>query len=546
MTISGWFLMGDDHEKLEVALDAIVDELRASGLTSRGQLSKIKINYAKRFGLKEIPTNAAILARIPEKDRGSFLPVLKRRSKRTMSGVSIIAAMTKPMPCPGKCLYCPGLGSQPDKPVAQSYTGREPAALRSLMYGYDPFKQVSSRVSDLESIGHTCDKIELIVMGGTFLSTPKEYQEYFVKGCMDGVLGKETTSMSEAKRLAETSDRRIIGITFETRPDFCMAQHVNAMLDYGGTRVEIGVQTTHDDVYALVERGHDAATTKKATQVAKDAGLKVCFHMMPNMPGSDLKRDAAMFDEIFSSEAYRPDYLKIYPCLVVKGTRLEQWWHDGKYKPYPTAELIELLAGVKSRLPRWTRIQRVQRDIPADLILEGVKNSNLRELVWEAMDKKGLKCNCIRCREYGFSREHKTIASIPDIDDLVIKKEFYQASGGSECFISALHPETDDVFGYVRLRKPSPAAHRPEIQGLPSSIIRELRVVGEVVAVSKEASNLQAQHHGLGKKLVKIAEDVARTGFSSGKMLVIAGIGVRAYFVGLGFEPDGPYVSKRL
>ncbi|MBN2150726.1 MAG: tRNA uridine(34) 5-carboxymethylaminomethyl modification radical SAM/GNAT enzyme Elp3 [Candidatus Lokiarchaeota archaeon] len=538
--------MGDDREKLAVALDAIVDEMLASGVVSRGMLSKIKIKHAKQFGLKEIPTNAAILARMPEERRDTFLPVLKRRSKRTMSGVSVIAAMTKPMPCPGKCVYCPGPESQPDEPVAQSYTGREPAALRSLMYGYDPFKQVSSRVNDLESIGHTCDKIELIIMGGTFLSTPKEYQESFVKGCIDGVLGRETANLGEAKRLAETNERRIIGITFETRPDFCMAQHVDAMLDYGGTRVEIGVQTTRDDVYTIVDRGHDTAVTKLANQMARDAGLKVCFHMMPNMPGSDPERDAAMFDEIFSSEAYRPDYLKIYPCLVVKGAALERWWREGRYKPYSTAELIELLAGVKPRLPRWTRIQRVQRDIPADLIVEGVKNSNLRELVWEAMDKKGLRCNCIRCREYGFSRERGALTRIPDVDDLVLKKEFYAASGGSECFISALHPETEDVFGYVRLRKPSPFAHRQEMQGVPSSIIRELRVVGEVVAVNKAPNELQAQHHGLGKKLVCIAEDVARTDFSSGKLLVIAGIGARPYFYALGFDPDGPYVSKRL
>nr|MDO8086783.1 tRNA uridine(34) 5-carboxymethylaminomethyl modification radical SAM/GNAT enzyme Elp3 [Candidatus Sigynarchaeum springense] len=538
--------MGDNGERLKAALGAIVDELRASGSVSRNQLNKIKVKHAKQFGLNQIPTNAAILAMMPEENRDTFLPVLKRRSKRTMSGVSIIAAMTKPLPCPGRCLYCPGRESQPDEPVAQSYTGREPAALRSLMYGYDPFKQVSARINDLESIGHVCDKIELIIMGGTFLSTSKEYQEYFVKGCIDGVLENESARLSEAKKLAETSHRRIIGITFETRPDFCMAPHVDAMLDYGGTRVEIGVQTTYDDVYNLVGRGHDAATTKKAIQVARDAGFKVCFHMMPNMPGSSVNRDKAMFEELFSNDAYRPDYLKIYPCLVVNGTTLEKWWREGRYEPYSIDELIDLLAHMKSRLPSWTRIQRVQRDIPADLILEGIKNSNLRELIWEAMDKKGLRCNCIRCKEYGFSRQHQVDESIPDIDELLIKKEKYAASGGSECFISALHPETENIFGYVRLRKPSSSYHRPEMQGVPSSIIRELRVVGEVVPVDKVAKKLQAQHRGLGKHLLHLAEEVARSDFSSEKLLVISGIGVRQYFYNLGFAPDGPYVSKRI
>ncbi|MEX2682627.1 MAG: tRNA uridine(34) 5-carboxymethylaminomethyl modification radical SAM/GNAT enzyme Elp3 [Candidatus Sigynarchaeota archaeon] len=538
--------MGDNSERLKAALQAIVDELLAASPVSRNQLNKIKVKHAKQFRLNHIPTNAAILAVMPEECREPFLPVLKRRSKRTMSGVSIIAAMTKPLPCPGKCLYCPGRESQPDNPVAQSYTGREPAALRSLMYGYDPFKQVAARVNDLESIGHVCDKIELIIMGGTFLSTPKDYQVYFLKGCIDGVLGTETASLEEAKKLAETSHRRIIGITFETRPDFCMEKHVDAMLDYGGTRVEIGVQTTYDDVYNLVGRGHDVTTTKKAIQVAKDAGFKVCFHVMPNMPGSSIDRDKAMFDEIFSSDGYRPDYLKIYPCLVVNGTTLETWWREGKYTPYSTDDLIELLAGVKARLPSWTRIQRVQRDIPADLILEGVKNSNLRELIWEKMDKKGLKCNCIRCNEYGFSRDHLMDESIPDIDELIIKKEFYAASGGSECFISARHPETANIFGYVRLRKPSHSCHRPEMQGMPSSIIRELRVVGEVVPVDKVAKKMQAQHRGLGKKLLQVAEEVARSDFSSEKLLVISGIGVRQYFYNLGFAPDGPYVSMHI
>nr|MDO8114274.1 tRNA uridine(34) 5-carboxymethylaminomethyl modification radical SAM/GNAT enzyme Elp3 [Candidatus Sigynarchaeota archaeon] len=538
--------MEEDDPDFDAACRAIVEELLASPIKTRKQLNSLKTRYCKKFALKIMPTNAAILERVPPGSRDALRPILKRRAPRTLAGVSIIATMTKPLPCPGRCLYCPGRDAQPDRPVAQSYTGREPAALRSLMYDYDPYEQVASRVNDLESIGHSCDKIELIIMGGTFLSTEKEYQEFFVKGCIDGVLGKHTADLAEAKRLAESSERRIIGITFETRPDYCTAREIDAMLDFGGTRVEIGVQTTYDDIYKLVQRGHDTGATKHAIQVAKDAGFKVCFHMMPNMPGSDVKRDEAMFDEIFTDEAYRPDYLKIYPCLVVKGTTLEKWWNEGKYKPYPTEALIEMLARVKSRLPEWTRIQRVQRDIPADLILDGVRSGNLRELVWECMDKKGLKCNCIRCREYGLSRAKHPDATIPDIKDLVIKKEFYAASGGMECFISALHPTTSEIFGYVRLRKPSPLLHRPELKTVPASIIRELRVVGEVVPVNKIAKQLQAQHRGLGKKLVQLAEDVTRVDFNSAKLLVIAGLGVRPYFYSLGFKPDGPYVSKIL
>jgi elongator complex protein 3 len=536
----------DEDLEFQAACREIIDELLASKLKSKDQLNAIKIRHCKAHGLPSLPKDAQVLHHATAEERELLAPVLRLRRNRTISGISVVAVMTKPVPCPGSCVYCPGEKSQPDRPVAKSYTGREPAALRSLMYDYDPYDQVASRIDDLEAIGHSCDKIELIVMGGTFLSAPKDYQDCFVQGCIDGVLGKRTSSLDEAKSLAETSARRITAITFETRPDYCDAPHVDAMLDYGGTRVEIGVQTTFDDIYTLVNRGHDTAASKHAIQVAKDAGFKVCVHVMPNLPGSSVDRDREMFATLFDDEGYRPDYLKIYPCLVVDGTVLKDWWDAGTYKPYPTEDLIDMLADVKARLPSYTRIQRVQRDIPANLILDGVRNGNLREMVWAKMQEKGLHCNCIRCREYGFSQDRFEEAPIPSIEDLVIQTDFYPASGGMEAFISALHPDTGQIFGYVRARRPSDLAHRSEVMASNSAVIRELRVVGEVVPINKIAKKLQAQHRGLGKKLMNVAEELAVHEFGAEKMLVIAGLGVRPYFYGLGYEPDGPYVSKLL
>ncbi|MHA2000185.1 MAG: tRNA uridine(34) 5-carboxymethylaminomethyl modification radical SAM/GNAT enzyme Elp3 [Promethearchaeota archaeon] len=531
----------------ELACRAIIEDLLSRKKTTKDNLVNIKAKYCRKFKLDTMPKNSQVLELTKPVERDILLPILKRRKTRTLSGVSVIAVMTKPLPCPGECIYCPGVHSQPGEPVAQSYTGKEPAALRSLMYNYDPVRQVSSRIRDIEAIGHSADKIELIIMGGTFLAATKEYQEYFVKGCFDGVIGRTTSNLDEAKRLAETSARRLIGVTFETRPDFCMETHIDAMLDYGGTRVEIGIQNIYDDIYRKIKRGHSTQESTNAIRIAKDAGLKTCLHLMPNLPGSTLDLDRKMFSTVFSDENYKPDYLKIYPCLVIGGTELESEWKAGKYKTYELNDLIDLLSDVKAEIPEWIRIQRIQRDIPAYLILDGVKKGNLRELVWKRLDETHRSCNCIRCREYGFSRmKRKKSNEFPAIGDLEIKENKYLASGGIEYFISAINKDTNEIFGYIRLRKPSKYAHRIEISSVPSSIIREIRVVGEIVPVSEGAGVNQAQHRGLGKILMERAENIAISELTSEKLLVIAGIGARPYFYKLGFSPDGPYVSKIL
>lgn len=532
---------------MDAAIKDIIALIMESRPRTKDQLNAAKITMCKKHALARVPTNAEILARAPEAIQAILRPLLQRRKTRTLSGVSVIAVMTKPMDCPGACLYCPGKASQPGDPVAQSYTGKEPAALRSLMHGYDPYMQVSSRIDDLEAIGHRCDKIELIVMGGTFLAAPVDYQESFIQGCLEGITGARHSSLKIAKHAAESSARRLVGVTFETRPDYCTPAHVDAMLHYGGTRVEIGVQTVYNDVLELVHRGHDARATASAIQVAKDAGFKVCAHVMPNLPGSSVDRDQTAFEILFKDDTFKPDYLKIYPCLVIGGTGLESWWRDGRYKPYPDRELVTMLARVKSQiLPPWVRVQRVQRDIPAYLILDGVRNSNFREIIWEYMQEHGLRCKCIRCNEYGFAKGKFMKDVVPAIESLDFQSEFYTASGGRECFIKAMHLDSDTIVGYVRLRKPSSLAHRPEFLEQPTSIIRELRVVGEVVPVRETASQNQAQHRGLGRRLVHLAETVAAREFQSEKLLVIAGLGVRSYFRLLGYQPDGPYMAKKV
>jgi elongator complex protein 3 len=312
--------------------------------------------------------------------------------------------MTEPLPCPGTCIYCPGEDSQPGVKVAQSYTGREPSSMRSINCNYDPYEQVQSRIKDLEAIGHTVDKISLIIQGGTFLSTELDYQNNFVKGALEGIVGKRCNTLKEVKQLAEKSKRRVIGITIETRPDYCKELHVDRMLSYGTTRVEIGIQTIYDDIYKLIKRGHSTDDSIDAIRIAKDAGLKVNAHIMPNLPGSTLSKDQELFKSLFSNPDYRPDMLKLYPCLVIKGTELYNWWKERRYTPYADDDLIGLLAHAKSNIPPYVRIQRIMRDIPATLIEAGCKNSNLRQLIQERLKKSNKNCKCIRCREYGIGK----------------------------------------------------------------------------------------------------------------------------------------------
>ena len=523
----------------------IIDYLLKNPDTPRNKITNIKGKFGKKYKYPRVIKNAQILSSASKEELTIITRILKRRTIRTISGVSVIAIMTKPLSCPGNCVYCPGEGSQPNEKVAQSYTGHEPAAMRSINNNYDAFKQVQSRIRDLEAIGHIVDKIEIVCMGGTFLSSHLDYQEEFIKGAYEGVIGTRVGSLEAAKNLAEKSKRRLIGLTIETRPDYCSEPYVDTILNYGTTRVEIGIQTVFDDVYKKVNRGHSTQDSINAIRIARDAGLKINAHIMPNLPGSDYSKDLKMFDYLFSSPDYRPDMLKIYPCVVIKGTKLYEWWKNGDYKPYSLSELIDLISNVKQSIPSYVRIQRIMRDIPAFLIEAGCKKSNLRQLVHKRLEELNYKCNCIRCREYGITKKSEIIdKSI--FEDIKLYRYDYEASNGQEIFLSYENKKEEYLVAYLRLRKPSEYAHRLELNDGKTMIIREVKVVGELVPKDKKPRNTQFQHRGLGKLLVENAEKIAFEDFDSKKLAVISGIGVRDWFYKMGYTLDGFYVSKPL
>ena len=535
-----------NREKINKISREIVEYLIRNPRTPPEKITNIKARIGKKYKYHKVIKNATVLDYATSEEKEIITQILKRRKIRTLSGVSVIAIMTKPLPCPGTCIYCPGQDSQPGEKVAQSYTGREPAAMRSIHNNYDPYLQVQSRIKDLEAIGHIVDKIELIIMGGTFLSTDPEYQTEFVKGALEGIIEQEVDSLDEAKTLAEKSKRRVIGITIETRPDYCKEKDIDKMLNYGTTRVELGVQTIYDDVYKLVKRAHTTKDSIEAIRIAKDAGLKINAHIMPNLPGSNYSQDIELFDELFSNSNYRPDMLKIYPTLVINGTELYNWWKEGKYSPYSDSELIDLIAKVKTNLPPYVRIQRIMRDIPATLIEAGCKNSNLRQLVQERLREIDETCKCIRCREYGINKR-KEIIKEKSFDEIKLYRLDYDASQGNEIFLSYENKKEDYLIGYLRLRKPSEFAHRHELNDGKTMIVREIKIVGELVPIDTKPNRYsQIQHRGYGKSLMENAEKISLEEFDAKKLAVISGLGAKNWFYEMGYKPDGVYVSKIL
>ncbi len=453
-----------------------------------------------------------------------------------------MAVMTKPYPCPQPepCAYCPG---GPEKGVPQSYTGFEPASMRGLQNEFDPYLQVKTRIDQLESIGHKVDKIELIVMGGTFPATPIDYQKWFVQRCLDAVSQKQSLTLDEAKKNAEVSKIRNAGITVETRPDWAKEKHVDQMLNMGVTRVELGVQNPNDRIYGLVGRTHTVRDVVESTCIMKDSGLKIVYHLMPGLPNSNLEKDLQMFKRIFNHPDFKPDMIKIYPCLVLEGTKAYDLYREGAYRPYSNEEAADLISEVKKFVPPWVRIMRVQRDIPAQLIVGGVNRSNLRQIVQEKLLDRGVRCRCIRCREVGH-RFRKDLIK-PDPQKVEIVTTNYKASEGEESFISAEDPENDVLIGYLRLRTPSAKAHREEVTATPCSIVRELHVYGSLVPVGKHLAKAW-QHKGYGSVLLAEAERMTLEDYNLKKILVISALGTKQYYMRFGYKYDGVYMSKVL
>jgi elongator complex protein 3 len=506
--------------------------------TDAAALNRVKLEFCKKHELRGLPRNSDILNVLPDGAKRRLITSLQLKKVRSISGVNVIGVMSSPRGCPhGRCTFCPM-----EKGFPMSYVSGEPAAMRGRQFDYDPHSQISSRLRQLRDIGHQPSKVELVIQGGTFLAAPADYQEYFVKRSLDALNAVSASTLEEAKLLAETANVRNVGLTVETKPDWCKKPHVDELLRFGATRVEIGVQVLDDVVYELTNRGHTLQDVVESFQIARDAGLKIVAHMMPGLPGSSPEKDLESFRMLFGDERFRPDMLKIYPCLVVKNTDLYESWEQGKYEPYDTAQTVELIAKVKSLVPPWIRIMRVQREFPAQGIVAGPKGGNLRELTLKKLRSQGRRCRCIRCREVGHRMLKGEAAHSVDLDQTQLITRSYHASSGQELFISIEEPQTDLLIAYIRLRFPSREAHRAEMKD--SAIVRELHVYGPEVPVGQR-SDTAWQHRGLGRKLVREAEDYARQKGAK-KMIIMSALGTRGYYLRLGYARDGPYMSRRL
>ena len=511
-------------------------------------LSKLKSQAAKKYKIQGIPRLSDILQSIPISHRNQLLPFLKSKPVRTASGVAVVAVMSKPHRCPHinytnghVCVYCPGGPDSDFEYSTQAYTGYEPTSMRAIRARYDPFSQAKGRVAQLRGIGHQVDKVEYIVMGGTFMSLQKSYKDFFIRSLHDALSGHHSHSVEEAIKYSEQSTTKCIGITIETRPDYCLKPHLDEMLLYGCTRIEIGVQSIYESVARETNRGHTVAAVCNSFHLAKDCGFKVVTHMMPDLPNTGLDRDMEGFKEYFENPMFRSDGLKLYPTLVIRGTGLYELWKTGRYRNYTPEQLVELVAAVMAMVPPWTRVYRIQRDIPMPLVSSGVEHGNLRQLALARMKDLDLPCKDIRMREVGMKQIHEQV----NPESVELLRRDYVANGGWETFLSYEDPEKDILIGLLRLRKASDVAFRPEITEVPSSIIRELHVYGSAVAVSAR-DPVKFQHQGFGMLLMEEAERIAREEHGSEKLLVISGVGTRHYYRKMGFELDGPYMSKML
>lgn len=513
----------------------ISQNLLTAPQANRKEVKKEIKKICVKYSLERIPRNYEILSMVHGSDYTKLQKVLIRKPVKTASGVAVIALMPKPYGCPhGRCTYCPG-GVEVNTP--NSYTGHEPSTINAIENQYDAKKQIISKLEKLFAYGHDLSKLELVIVGGTFLFMPKDYQENFIKSCYDALNGFDSPTLKEAKANNEHSGIRNVGFTIETKPDYCKQEHVDLMLHYGITRVEIGVQSLHERVYNIVNRGHSFSDVVESFQIAKDAGYKIVAHMMPGLPTITPDEDIEDFNMLFEDPRFKPDMLKIYPSLVLEGTPLYQDYKDGIYKPYSDQEMIRVLSEIKKNVPPWVRIMRVQREISSSEIVAGPKLGNLRQIVQKNLKEQNLSCRCIRCREAGLTM--KTDIST----QLSLSRENYASSDGNEVFLSYID-SSDAIYGFLRLRHPSKKTHRKEISQ-NTCIVRELHVYGKSLKIGEKSKN-DIQHSGLGKKLMNEAEKISKEDFDSNRLLVLSAVGTREYYQKLGYSLLGPYMAKEL
>jgi elongator complex protein 3 len=559
----------------KIFYEELAKEIEKRKTITKTELEKLKLTLGKKYRIKELPSDPDILAKIKNPSK-KIKKILSIKPLRTLSGVAPIAIMTKPAKCPhGTCIYCPGGIGSYFGDVPQSYTGHEPATMRGINNSYDPYLQTIDRIFQYYATGHNPEKIELIIMGGTFPSMPDDYQEEFVTGAFQAANTfskfffknqklnkkkfleylqleptpkqkkilelKEKTTLEKEHKKNENTKLRIVTMCIETKPDWCKEKHINKMLELGTTRVELGVQTIYDEILKFTNRGHTIKDTKEATQLLKDSALKVTYHIMPGQPLSTKEKDIEMFKQLYENPDFRPDGLKIYPCMVMPGTALMKIHQQGKFKPLNTEEAAEIIAEGKKFIPEYTRIHRVQRDIPTKFSIGGIDKNNLRQIIKKKCIEKGITCKCIRCREAGIN---ESAGIKPEYSNVQLIERKYDASKGKEIFISFEDTSNNIILGFCRLRKPY-KPFRPEFTE-NTACIRELHVFGRALEIGKKNTTGQ-QHKGFGKMLMQRAEEIAKQEFGCDKMLVISGIGAREYYKKkLGYEQEGVYMAKKI
>ena len=538
-------------------------------------IERIKKGISKKYKLTKLPTNIEILEHLKEEEKLKYNKELITKPIRTLSGVAPLAIMTKPLACKhGKCTFCPGGPSSFFGDTPQSYTGNEPSTMRAIRSNYDPYLIVFNRLEQFTLLNQIPEKTEVIIQGGTFCSFPLDYQDEVIKFTLKGmndfsemffdnefnfdkfkeffelpgaIYDKKRTSNIQNKLLKlkgettvekeqlrnETAKIRSTALVIETKPDWCKENEINQILRLGTTRVVLGIQTLKDEVLHATNRGHNLQDTKEAIQLLKDSFLKITLHIMPGLPNTNKKDDILMFEELFKNEYYKPDSLKIYPCLVMPGTPLFIQYKNGDFKPLNTEQAAEIISEGKKYVDKYCRVMRINRDIPSTVIHDGVMNTNLRQIVTKKINEKNIECKCIRCRE----PMDKEI----DYNSIKLKKYFYDSSGGKECFISLEDVTNNILIGFVRVRKPF-KPFRPEITQT-SAGIRELHIYGKALKLGGKGG---IQHKGFGKTLMNEAEKVAKEDFNCNKLLVISGIGVKEYYFKLGYIKEGPYMSKTI
>ena len=524
-------------------LEEIIQQLIKNKVKTLEDLAKAKRKVSKKYK-KSCPDNISLLKTYHEmvkdkrvKSSQILENLLITRPVRSLSGIVNISVLTKPYPCPGQCIFCP---LDPNFP--KSYLAGEPAAERAKALNFNPYSQTRKRIEMLKDQGHPVDKIEIRIVGGTWSFYPKKYQEWFVKRCFDACNKKASKTLKQAQKSNEKAKKRIVGLAVETRPDFIDIKEVLRLRKLGVTSVEFGVQNIFNQVLKKCKTGLTAEKIEKATKLLKDGGFKVLYQVMPNLPGSNLKKDFQCFEDIFQDQRFKPDWLKIYPCVVCKSAQLYKIWKKGEYTPYSDKELVQLLIKIKRILPYWIRVARIFRDISAEKIVAGSKLSNLREVVQEKMKKRELFCKCIRCREIKEDYDPK--------EKVYFFREDYDASQGKEIFLSYESKNRKHLYSLLRLRIPSQFFSQKK-HFLPvlkkSAIIREIHTYGQLLSLNQSGSlEISPQHKGLGKKLIQKAEKIALKEFNLKKIAVISAIGTREYFRKLKYRLKDTYMLKKI